>query len=134
MAIDVDTLEKLRSPMEVQKLDLSWLNLNGGHTWGMRAKPGKRGLTLDEIEIRPVAPENQQRAPRGQALPPHADHGRGAPPGRLPQARLRQRWRPTHVTPAGRTACDHRGQGLHGDVRDHARRGGGLRAVALPHG
>jgi len=53
MAIDVDTLQKLRTPMEVTPLDLSWLNLNDGHTYGMRAKPGKRGLTLDEIEIGP---------------------------------------------------------------------------------
>ena len=51
MAIDVDTLQKLRTPMEVTPLDLSWLNLNDGHAYGMRAKPGKRGLTLDEIEI-----------------------------------------------------------------------------------
>src|SRR5437879_2488288 len=53
MAIDVDTLQKLRTPMDVPALDLSWLNLNDGHTYGLRAKPGKRGLTLDEIEIGP---------------------------------------------------------------------------------
>ena len=231
MAIDVDTLQKLRTPMEVTPLDLSWLNLEqNGHPWGMRAKPGKRGLTLDEIEIGPpgevpehsdnrsvrvrgseprpgrpahprllrrpcrrllrehapplrrgcpapvvlghghslgrdsaasgrhrardvpalhlphrgrvhrrrhagpVAAEDQQRAPRGQALPPHPDHGRGPPPGRLPQARLRQRRRPADLAPAGRPARDHRGEGLHRDVRDHARRRRGLRAVALPHG
>src|SRR3989304_3496565 len=51
MAIDVDTLQKLRTDMEVPKLDLSWLDLEEGHPWGLRAKPGKRGLTLDEIEI-----------------------------------------------------------------------------------
>ncbi|MEX0801637.1 MAG: ferritin-like domain-containing protein [Dehalococcoidia bacterium] len=53
MAIDVDTLEKLRNEAEVANLDLSWLNLEEENHWGMRAKPGKRGLTLDEIEIGP---------------------------------------------------------------------------------
>ncbi len=49
MAINVDTLEKLRTETaEPPKVDLSWLNLDeNGHPWGMRAKPGKRGLTLD---------------------------------------------------------------------------------------
>ena len=52
MAIDVDTLQKLQAEPEVASLDLSWLNLvENGHPWGIRAKPGKRGLTLDEIEI-----------------------------------------------------------------------------------
>jgi hypothetical protein len=38
--------------VEQHELDLSWLNLEeAGHPWGMRAKPGKRGLTFDEIEI-----------------------------------------------------------------------------------
>ncbi|HSP55638.1 MAG TPA: ferritin-like domain-containing protein, partial [Dehalococcoidia bacterium] len=37
---------------DVPPVDLSWLNIEeNGHPWGMRAKPGKRGLTLDEIEI-----------------------------------------------------------------------------------
>ncbi|HEU4759889.1 MAG TPA: hypothetical protein VFT91_07900, partial [Dehalococcoidia bacterium] len=75
MAIDVDTLEKLRSEMEVQKLDLSWLNLDDERPWGMRAKPGKRGLTLDEIEIGPhgEVPEQTSNAsmkPRGAAARP----------------------------------------------------------------
>src|SRR2546427_1952515 len=87
MAIDVDTLEKLRSPMEVQKLDLSWLNLNGGHTWGMRAKPGKRGLTLDEIEIGPVGevPEqsdNRSIRVRGSYARPDAPRIPGSYAGR----------------------------------------------------
>jgi hypothetical protein len=64
MAIDVDTLQKLRAPMEVQPLDLSWLNLNDGHTYGMRAKPGKRGLTLDEIEIGPPGEVPEQSSNR----------------------------------------------------------------------
>ena len=62
MAIDVDTLEKLRTESaEPPKVDLSWLNLDeNGHPWGMRAKPGKRGLTLDEIEVGPVGEVPEQ--------------------------------------------------------------------------
>jgi hypothetical protein len=77
MAIDVDTLQKLRTPMEVQPLDLSWLNLNDGHTYGIRAKPGKRGLTLDEIEIGPYgevpeSTDNRSIKPRGAFARPDA--------------------------------------------------------------
>jgi len=65
MAIDVDTLQKLQAEPEVAKLDLSWLNLTeNGHPWGMRAKPGKRGLTLDEIEIGPVGEVPEQSTNR----------------------------------------------------------------------
>jgi hypothetical protein len=65
MAIDQDTLQKLRTETAepAQPLDLSWLNLEEeGHPWGMRAKPGKRGLTLDEVEIGPagVVPEHAE--------------------------------------------------------------------------
>ena len=65
MAIDQDTLQKLRteSAEPAQPLDLSWLNIDEeGHPWGMRAKPGKRGLTLDEIEIGPAGtvPEHSE--------------------------------------------------------------------------
>ncbi len=75
MAIDVDTLEKLRREPEVEKLDLSWLNLEEGAVWGMRAKPGKRGLTMDEIEIGPYGevPEqtdNRSLRPRGAVARP----------------------------------------------------------------
>ena len=77
MAIDVDTLQKLRTDMDVPKLDLSWLNLDDGHPWGLRAKPGKRGLTLDEIEIGAVGevPEhtsNQSMKVRGAVARPDA--------------------------------------------------------------
>jgi hypothetical protein len=49
-------------------LDLSWLDLETA--WGVRAKPGRRGLTLEEIEIGPYAPvaestDNQSLRPRG---------------------------------------------------------------------
>lgn len=76
MAIDVDILQKLREPMEVQKLDLGWLDLGEGHPWGMRARPGKRGLTLDEIEIGPagVVPEHSDnRALRVRGSAPRPD-------------------------------------------------------------
>ncbi len=76
MAIDVDTLQKLREPAEVQPLDLSWLNLEEGHPWGMRAKPGKRGLTLDEIEIGPtgeVPERSDNRAIRARGSQPRHD-------------------------------------------------------------
>ncbi len=73
MAIDQDTLEKLRSETDIPALDLSWLNLD--NTWGVRAKPGRRGLTLDEIEIGPYGevPEhtdNRTLRPRGAVARP----------------------------------------------------------------
>jgi hypothetical protein len=41
-------------------VDLSWLDLK--QTWGIRAKPGKRGLTLDEVNIGPYAPNGDGAA------------------------------------------------------------------------
>jgi hypothetical protein len=75
MAVDVDTLEKLRTEMEVPRVDLSWLNLDDQRTWGVRARPGKRGLTLDEIEIGPYGhvpeqSENHGIKPRGAVARP----------------------------------------------------------------
>ncbi|KKL94142.1 hypothetical protein LCGC14_1867620 [marine sediment metagenome] len=77
MAIDVDTLQKLRSEADAPELDLSWLNLGEESHWGIRAKPGKRGLTLDEIEIGPYGevPEhtdNRSLRPRGAFARPDA--------------------------------------------------------------
>jgi hypothetical protein len=77
MAIDVDTLQKLRAEMEVPELDLSWLNLEEESHWGIRAKPGKRGLTLDEIEIGPYgevpeSTDNRSIKPRGAFARPDA--------------------------------------------------------------
>jgi hypothetical protein len=59
MAIDT---EFLKAPVtDVPPVDLSWLNIEeNGHPWGMRAKPGKRGLTLDEIEIGAVGEVPEQ--------------------------------------------------------------------------
>jgi len=75
MAIDIDTLEKLRAEPDIPKLDLSWLNLD--NVWGVRARPGKRGLTLDEIEIGPYGdvPEHSDNVtlrPRGAVPRPDA--------------------------------------------------------------
>ncbi|HWO93218.1 MAG TPA: ferritin-like domain-containing protein [Dehalococcoidia bacterium] len=70
MAVDVDTLQMLRTEPEVPHADLSWLNLDTA--WGMTAKPGKRGLTLDEINVGaygdvPDQTTNYSFRPRGAA-------------------------------------------------------------------
>ncbi len=88
MAIDQDTLEKLRSESDVPPLDLSWLDLD--NVWGMRAKPGRRGLTLDEIEIGPygeVPEASDNRTLRPRRPPGGAPHRR---PLRHPRRRLRR--------------------------------------------
>jgi len=88
MAIDVDTLQKLQAEPDVAALDLSWLNLEeNGHPWGIRAKPGKRGLTLDEIEIGPIGevPEhsdNRSIRARGSVPRPDAPRVPGSYEGR----------------------------------------------------
>src|SRR3990170_5161591 len=87
MAVDVDTLEKLRSEMEVAKLDLTWLNLDHERTWGVRAKPGKRGLTLDEVEIGsygevPEQSQNRSIKARGSVARPDAPRVPGSYAGR----------------------------------------------------
>ena len=52
---DQDTLQTLKAESaETAPIDLSWLDL--GQMWGMTAKPGKRGLTLDEVNIGPYGP------------------------------------------------------------------------------
>jgi hypothetical protein len=47
MAIDTDTMQMLRTEPEPEALDLSWMDRHG--ELGMSAKPGRRGLTLEEI-------------------------------------------------------------------------------------
>ena len=55
MAVDQDTLQTLKTESaEAAPVDLSWLDLD--QTWGMTAKSGKRGLTLDEVNIGPYGP------------------------------------------------------------------------------
>src|SRR3989304_5249585 len=75
MAIDQDTLHRLREDYEVPPVDLSWLNVDT--QWGVRARPSKRGLTLDEVNIGAYgeAPEhssNLTTRPRGAAARPEA--------------------------------------------------------------
>ncbi|MCH7811137.1 MAG: ferritin-like domain-containing protein [Chloroflexi bacterium] len=60
MAVDQDTLQTLRTETaEAPSVDLSWLDLD--QTWGMTARPGKRGLTLDEVNIGPYGPPEEDR-------------------------------------------------------------------------
>jgi hypothetical protein len=47
MAIDTDMMQMLRTEPEPEALDLSWMDRHG--ELGMSAKPGRRGLTLEEI-------------------------------------------------------------------------------------
>ena len=55
MPVDQDTLHTLKTESaETAPVDLSWLELD--QTWGMTAKSGKRGLTLDEVNIGPYGP------------------------------------------------------------------------------
>ncbi|MCH7836395.1 MAG: ferritin-like domain-containing protein [Chloroflexi bacterium] len=66
MTNETKTIETTEQP----QLDLSWLKLES--TWGVRAKPGRKGLTLEEIEIGPYGDvpdrtENQTFRPRGAA-------------------------------------------------------------------
>lgn len=53
-----DTLEILKTETaETPAVDLSWLDLD--QTWGMTAKAGKRGLTLDEVNVGPYGPPTE---------------------------------------------------------------------------
>ncbi|MEX2237157.1 MAG: ferritin-like domain-containing protein [Dehalococcoidia bacterium] len=75
MAIAPEMMEKLRTEAEIPAADLSWLDLS--QAWGIQAKPGRRGLTLDDINIGAygeAAPSTQNFgfAPRGVARRPEA--------------------------------------------------------------
>ena len=71
MAIDQDVVRTLQTESAVPPpVDLSWLDLD--QTWGMHAKPGKRGLTLDEVNVGPYGPNGDAGGdgtfrPRGAA-------------------------------------------------------------------
>ncbi len=57
------------------ELDTSWMDQMG--EWGMRAEPGKRGLTLEEIKIGsygelPEVSDNMSGRPRGAGERPDA--------------------------------------------------------------
>jgi hypothetical protein len=58
VVVDQHTLKTLKTEStEAPAVDLSWLDLK--QTWGMQAKPGKRGLTLDEINVGPYGPPDE---------------------------------------------------------------------------
>ena len=71
MAVDQQALNRAQTEEpEVPAVDLSWLNIDS--EWGIRAKPGKRGLTLDEVNIGsygrvPAESDNYGGRPRGAA-------------------------------------------------------------------
>src|SRR3990170_5472180 len=59
MAVDQDTMHMLKTESaQPPPVDLSWLSTD--QTWGMHAKPGKRGLTLDEVNIGPYGPPGDE--------------------------------------------------------------------------
>ena len=72
MAIDRDALHRLQTEeAEMPELDLSWLDQTQSQ-WGIAARPGKRGLTLDEINVGaygdvPAMSTNETGRPRGAA-------------------------------------------------------------------
>jgi len=71
MAVDLKTSEMLRTEPDISEgLDLSWMDQTGER--GMAAKPGRRGLTLEEINQSsygdaPAVAGGQTMAPRGAA-------------------------------------------------------------------
>src|SRR6266540_1260100 len=75
MPISQDTLRMLRTEPDGAGLGLEWLN--PGTEWGVRAEPGRKGLTLDEInkssygEV-PEVSYNFTGRPRGGAARPEA--------------------------------------------------------------
>lgn len=72
MAVDQDVLQRATTQeAEVPPVDLSWLKVDS--EWGIRAKPGKRGLTLDEVNIGsygsvPAMTDSQTMRQRGAAV------------------------------------------------------------------
>jgi len=81
-----------------------------------------------------VDPDDLQQPLRDETLPRHAGDGRGAASRCLPQARARERRRAAGLEPDDEPAHDHQRPRLHGDVIDHARAGGRIRAEHVPHG
>jgi hypothetical protein len=78
MALDTDVLHDIvTQEAPVPDLDLSWMD--GGSEWGIHAKPGKRGLTLDEVNIGsygrvPPYSDTQDARLRGAAVRPGVPH------------------------------------------------------------
>jgi hypothetical protein len=71
MAVDTKTMEMLSTEPDISEgLDLSWMETTGER--GMHAKPGRRGLTLEEINkgtygVAPTNAEDLTMAQRGSA-------------------------------------------------------------------
>jgi hypothetical protein len=81
MAVDTETLAKLREEPDKPISDLEWMNMAG--EWGVKAVPGRRGLTLEDISIGSygeVAEESSNHgfAARGVARRPEAPRTRVA--------------------------------------------------------
>jgi hypothetical protein len=75
MVTNQDTLNMLRTETDYSGLGLDWLN--PGTEWGVRAQPGRKGLTLDDISLGaygdvPDVSRNFNARPRGAALRPEA--------------------------------------------------------------
>jgi len=70
--VTADKLDELQLEPEVPELDLSWLNLDT--EWGVSAEPGRKGLTLQQINKSlygdiPATSEDNSARPRGAAPP-----------------------------------------------------------------
>ena len=70
--VTVDKLEELRLEPESPELDLSWLDLDT--EWGVSAEPGRKGLTLQQINKSiygdvPATSTDSSARPRGAAPP-----------------------------------------------------------------
>jgi hypothetical protein len=75
MTLSQDTLKMLRTETDYSGLGLDWLNT--GTERGITAKPGRKGMTLDEINIgsygdTPEISHNYTARPRGAAIRPDA--------------------------------------------------------------
>src|SRR5215216_4363490 len=75
MAVDQDVLQMLRQDTDYSGLGLEWLQ--PGTEWGVKAQPGRKGLTLDEINKSaygdvPDRTDNFTGRPRGAAMRPEA--------------------------------------------------------------
>ena len=73
--VDQDTMRMLTTEPETE-LDLSWLQ--PGTEWGMKASPGRRGLTLDDINVGSYGEAPDESAER--TMRPRGAAGRDAVP------------------------------------------------------
>ena len=100
-----------REKLQNGEYDLGWMELNS--EWGVKATPGKRGLTLDDINVGSYgvipkdASDSLSFAPRGADFDPAElpDMGYELTPTPKPgrktwAASMRRRWRGSGVPPA----------------------------------